>query len=209
MSSENPASTENTSIAKPNNALTSEPSVSTIPPGITIPPPDICKSIEKAVGYVARRGASLEDCIRQTIALKTKLSFFLDDNPYRAYYFWSLEEYKQGRGTFIADKLEGMTAASHVHDVLDLRDTLIHRIGDLSLRIAEEAKEKARLARRLQNLVENVSNASEEMFLLIDSLLKTAGAGAPMDAEALINAKTLEGLMEVMKKTKQKGKTGK
>lgn len=62
------------------------------PPGVIIPPPEMCEVISKTAGYVKRNGSSFETRIKTKEQQNAKFSFLQDHDPYHAYYKWSLSE---------------------------------------------------------------------------------------------------------------------
>lgn len=74
------------------------------PQGMVIPPPgEIREAIEKTAGFVARRGVSFEERIRESHGANPKFSFLMSQgDPYNAYYEWRKQEYEAGRVTAIA-----------------------------------------------------------------------------------------------------------
>lgn len=62
------------------------------PPGVIIPPPEMCEVISKTAGYVKRNGSSFETRIKTKEQQNAKFSFLQDQDPYNAYYKWSLSE---------------------------------------------------------------------------------------------------------------------
>ncbi|KAH8744133.1 Pre-mRNA splicing factor PRP21 like protein-domain-containing protein [Diaporthe sp. PMI_573] len=71
------------------------------PPGIVVPPPgEIREAIEKTAGFVARRGVSFEERIRESHGANPKFSFLNGQvDPYNAWYEWRKEQYKSGNVT--------------------------------------------------------------------------------------------------------------
>lgn len=74
------------------------------PPGIVRPPPgEIKEAIEKTASFVARRGITFEDRIRESHGSNPKFSFLTSSaDPYNAYYEWRKSEYKAGHVTALA-----------------------------------------------------------------------------------------------------------
>lgn len=74
------------------------------PPGVVVPPPgEIREAIEKTAGFVARRGVSFEERIRESHGANPKFSFLMgDSDPYNAWYEWRKEQYKAGNVTALA-----------------------------------------------------------------------------------------------------------
>lgn len=66
-----------------------------------IPPPgEIRDAIEKTAGFVARRGVSFEERIRESHGANPKFSFLMSNtDPYNPYYEWRKQEYKSGNVT--------------------------------------------------------------------------------------------------------------
>lgn len=65
--------------------------------GVRPPPGEIRDAIEKTAGFVARRGVSFEERIRESHGTNPKFSFLMSaSDPYNAYYEWRKEEYKAG-----------------------------------------------------------------------------------------------------------------
>ncbi|QPG74270.1 hypothetical protein FOA43_001595 [Brettanomyces nanus] len=69
---------------------------SSLPVGITVPPPEVRLMIEKTAGYVSRNGASFEQRIKAKEATNYKFQFLLDNDPYNGYYKYVLKEIKDG-----------------------------------------------------------------------------------------------------------------
>ena len=72
------------------------------PAGIVKPPRDIQAIVEKTAGYVARNGTVFEDRIREKEKANNKFSFLSTNDAYAPFYFWRLQEIREGRGTAIA-----------------------------------------------------------------------------------------------------------
>lgn len=83
------------------------------PPKMVIPPPgEIREAIEKTAGFVARRGVSFEDRIRESHGVNPKFSFLMSStDPYNPYYEWRKQEYKDGNVTALAAGRVGEAAA--------------------------------------------------------------------------------------------------
>lgn len=83
------------------------------PAGMIIPPPgEIREAIEKTAGFVARRGVSFEERIRESHGANPKFSFLLSKgDPYNPYYEWRKQEYADGNVTAVAAGRVGEAAA--------------------------------------------------------------------------------------------------
>lgn len=76
------------------------------------PPGEIRDAIEKTAGFVARRGVSFEDRIRESHGNNPKFSFLMSaSDPYNPYYEWRKSEYKAGHVTALAAGRVGESAA--------------------------------------------------------------------------------------------------
>lgn len=84
------------------------------PSGMVIPPPgEIREAIEKTAGFVARRGVSFEERIRESHGANPKFSFLMSQSdPYNPYYEWRKQEYKAGNVTAVAAGRVGEAAGA-------------------------------------------------------------------------------------------------
>lgn len=81
--------------------------------GIRPPPGEIREAIEKTAGFVARRGVSFEERIRESHGTNPKFSFLMStSDPYNAYYEWRKEEYKAGNVNTAAAGQAGEASAA-------------------------------------------------------------------------------------------------
>jgi splicing factor 3A subunit 1 len=71
---------------------------------VIIPPPDIKTVVDKTASYVAKNGQSFESMIMKVEANNPKFNFLRhNDDPYRPYYNFKLEEFTTGVTNTVAE----------------------------------------------------------------------------------------------------------
>ena len=74
------------------------------PENLVIPPPNVRETIAKTADFVARRGESHFNGLKQRVtsdpsaANNRNFVFVLEEDPYNAYFLWYLQQLKEGHG---------------------------------------------------------------------------------------------------------------
>jgi len=74
--------------------------------GIIYPPPEVRKIVDKTADFVARKGPTLEDRIRENERHNPRFCFLNPNDPYHAYYQLRITQTKEGKTTKAAAKPE-------------------------------------------------------------------------------------------------------